>query len=59
MMPFEPYDYQIKCAKDNLLNTKQISLACTSCLDENTEIEVEINEDNLILIEKILGRKII
>lgn len=30
MMPFEPYDYQLKCAKDNLLNPKQISLACTS-----------------------------
>ena len=29
MMPFEPYDYQLKCAKDNLLNPKQISLACT------------------------------
>ncbi len=30
MMPFEPYDYQLKCARDNLLNNKQISLACTS-----------------------------
>jgi superfamily II DNA or RNA helicase len=30
MMPFEPYDYQLKCAKDCLLNPKQISLACTS-----------------------------
>lgn len=30
LMPFEPYDYQIKCAKDNLLNPKQISLCCTS-----------------------------
>lgn len=30
MMPFEPYDYQLKCAQDNLLNPKQISLSCTS-----------------------------
>lgn len=30
MMPFEPYDYQLKCARDNLLNPKQISLAATS-----------------------------
>ena len=30
MMPFEPYDYQLKCTKDNLLNPKQISLASTS-----------------------------
>lgn len=30
MMPFEPYDYQLKCAKDNLLHNRQISLACTS-----------------------------
>lgn len=30
MMPFEPYDYQLKCARDNLLSNKQISLACTS-----------------------------
>ena len=30
MMPFEPYDFQLKCARDNLLNTKQISLAATS-----------------------------
>lgn len=29
MMPFEPYDYQLKCAKDNLLTPKQISLSCT------------------------------
>ena len=30
MMPFEPYDFQVKCARDSLLNTKQISLAATS-----------------------------
>jgi superfamily II DNA or RNA helicase len=30
MMPFEPYDYQLKCARDNLLHNRQISLACTS-----------------------------
>ena len=30
MMPFAPYDYQLKCAKENLLTTKQISLASTS-----------------------------
>ena len=30
MMPFTPYDYQLKCAKDNLLNPRQISLSCTS-----------------------------
>lgn len=30
MMPFEPYDYQLKCVRDNLLSNKQISLACTS-----------------------------
>ena len=30
MMPFEPYDYQLKCARDNLLNPKHISLAATS-----------------------------
>ena len=30
MMPFEPYDFQLKCARDSLLNTKQISLAATS-----------------------------
>lgn len=30
MMPFEPYDYQLKCVKENLLCTKQISLASTS-----------------------------
>ncbi len=30
MMPFEPYDYQLKCAKDCLLNPKQISLSSTS-----------------------------
>lgn len=30
MMPFEPYDYQLKCVKDSLLNPKQISLAATS-----------------------------
>lgn len=30
MMPFEPYDFQLKCTRDSLLNTKQISLAATS-----------------------------
>lgn len=30
MMPFEPYDFQLKCARDNLLYNRQISLACTS-----------------------------
>lgn len=30
MMPFEPYDYQLKCARDNLLTPKHISLAATS-----------------------------
>ena len=30
MMPFEPYDYQIKIVKDSLLTPKQISLAATS-----------------------------
>ena len=30
MMPFEPYDFQLKCARDNLLNPKQISLSSTS-----------------------------
>lgn len=30
MMPFKPYDYQLKCARDNLLHNRQISLACTS-----------------------------
>jgi len=30
MMPFEPYDYQLKIVKDSLLNPKQMSLACTS-----------------------------
>lgn len=30
MMPFAPYDFQLKCARDNLLNPKQISLAATS-----------------------------
>lgn len=30
MMPFEPYDYQLKCVKESLLNPKQISLAATS-----------------------------
>ena len=30
MMPFAPYDYQLKCVKENLLCTKQISLASTS-----------------------------
>ena len=30
LMPFEPYDYQLKCASDCLLNPKQISLSSTS-----------------------------
>jgi superfamily II DNA or RNA helicase len=30
MVPFSPHDYQLKCARDSLLNPKQISLACTS-----------------------------
>jgi superfamily II DNA or RNA helicase len=30
LMPFGPYDYQLKCASDCLLNPKQISLAATS-----------------------------
>lgn len=59
MMPFKPYDYQLKCARDNLLNPKQISLACTGCLDEESEIEIEIDGMNIDLIEKILGRRII
>ena len=30
MMPFEPYDYQLKLVKDSLLTPKQIGLSCTS-----------------------------
>lgn len=28
-MPFEPYDYQLKCAKECILKPKQLALACT------------------------------
>lgn len=45
-MPFEPYDYQLRCAKELLREPKLIAKACTSCLDENTEIEVYIDDND-------------
>ena len=41
-LPFKPYDYQIRNIKLALQNKKMLARACTSCLDPNTEIEVEI-----------------
>lgn len=41
-LPFKPYDYQIRNIKLALQNKKILFRSCTSCLDPNTEIEVEI-----------------
>ena len=41
-LPFEPYDYQIDTIKKCLMNNKMLIKSCTSCLDPNTEIDVDI-----------------
>ena len=41
-LPFEPYDYQIKTVKLCLMNNKVLIRSVTSCLDPNTEIDVDI-----------------
>lgn len=39
-LPFKPYDYQLKCFIESILNVKHINLLCTGCLDGKSEIEV-------------------
>lgn len=39
-LPFKPYDYQLKCFIESVLNVKHINLCCTGCLDGKSEIEV-------------------
>lgn len=39
-LPFKPYDYQLKCFIESVLNVKHINLCCTGCLDGESEIEV-------------------
>lgn len=41
-LPFEPYDYQKDTIKKCLMNNKMLIKSCTSCLDPNTEIDVDI-----------------
>lgn len=41
-LPFTPYDYQLNNVKLALQNNKMIFKSCTSCLDPNTEIDVDI-----------------
>lgn len=41
-LPFEPYDYQIRAVGYALLYKRALLKSCTSCLDPNTEIEVDI-----------------
>lgn len=41
-LPFEPYDYQIDTIKKCLMNNKMLIKSCTSCLDPDTEIDVDI-----------------
>lgn len=41
-LPFKPYDYQINAVKTAMLKKKCLLKSCTSCLDPNTEIEVDI-----------------
>ena len=42
--PFEPYDYQVKAAKESIVSGKQINLACTGCLDGDSEIDIECDD---------------
>ena len=42
VLPFKPYDYQINAVKTAMLKKKCLLKSCTSCLDPNTEIEVDI-----------------
>ena len=41
-LPFEPYDYQIQTVRKCLSQNKVLIRSCTSCLDPNTEIDVDI-----------------
>lgn len=41
-LPFEPYDYQIKAAGYAIMYRRALLKSCTSCLDPNTEIDVDI-----------------
>ena len=41
-LPFEPYDYQIDTVVKCLTTNKILIKSCTSCLDPNTEIDVDI-----------------
>ena len=43
-LPFEPYDYQLKVVKESILSGKQINLACTGCLDGDSEIDIECDD---------------
>lgn len=41
-LPFTPYDYQINAVKEAIFRKKALLKSCTSCLDPNTEIDVDI-----------------
>lgn len=41
-LPFKPYDYQIRAVGYALLHKRALLKSCTSCLDPNTEIDVDI-----------------
>ena len=53
-LPFKPYDYQLKCFIESILNVKHINLCCTGCLDPETEIEVEVEGYSEKEIRKML-----
>ncbi len=52
-LPFEIRDYQIASALKILNQKNVICISPTSCMDENTEIEVELTNDALNFINSI------
>ena len=62
ILPFKPYDYQLRCFIESILNVKHINLLCTGCLDPETEIEVEVEGCSEILtyreIHKLIDKGI-
>lgn len=53
--PFEPYDYQVKAAKESIVTGKQINLACTGCLDGDSEIDIECDDYTYEQLKELLN----
>lgn len=55
ILPFKPYDYQLKAFVESVLNVRQLNKLCTSCLDPETKIEVEVEGYTEEEVKKLLN----